>query len=118
MSADGEAGPPAFDDRLMDKLSAHRMRGPLIAVLGRITAEQALALAPAAAYGTNAFAIMVVERPAEFRNVLDVLHQGGWQAVAVAPRTPPAAAWVQFDQDPALPVAHASEVRRGAGVVT
>jgi uncharacterized protein (DUF58 family) len=117
-SADSEPGPPAFDDRLMDKLSAHRMRGPIIAVLGRITAEEALALAPAAAYGTNAFAMVVVERPAESRDVLAVLHQGGWRAVAVAPRTPPAAAWVQFDQEPALPASPASEVRRGAGVAT
>jgi uncharacterized protein (DUF58 family) len=115
---DSQAGPPAFDDRLMDKLSAHRMRGPIIAVLGRITAEEALALAPAAAYGTNAFAMVVVERPAESRDVLAVLHQGGWRAVAVAPRTPTAAAWVQFDQDPALPAAPVSEVRRGAGVAT
>ena len=36
-----DAGPAAFDDRLMDKLSAHRMRGPLIAVLGRISPEEA-----------------------------------------------------------------------------
>jgi len=61
---------------------------------------------------------VVVERPAESRDVLAVLHQGGWRAVAVAPRTPTAAAWVQFDQDPALPAAPVSEVRRGAGVAT
>jgi uncharacterized protein (DUF58 family) len=114
--AGSDQGPPAFDDRLMDKLSAHRMRGPLIAVLGRITKEEAAALAPAAAYGTDAFALLAVERPAEFQDVLDVLRQGGWRAVAAAPKTRLAAAWGQFAQDPALPVAPASEVRRGAGV--
>jgi hypothetical protein len=92
------------------------MRGPLIAVLGRITKEEAAALAPAAAYGTDAFALLAVERPAEFQDVLDVLRQGGWRAVAAAPKTRLAAAWGQFAQDPALPVAPAAEVRRGAGV--
>lgn len=116
MPAGVEQGPPAFDDDLMDKLSAHRMRGPLIAVLGRITAEEAAALAPAAAYGTNSFAILAVERPAEFQDVLEVLRQGGWRAAAVAPVTRLATAWGRFDQEAALPVAPASEVRRGAGV--
>lgn len=110
-----DSGPPPFDDQLMDKLSAHRMRGPLIAVLGRISPEEALALAPAAGYGTNAFAIIIAERPAEFSAVLEALRQGGWRAVAVPPSVPVAAAWGQFDQDVALP-APAAEVRRGAGV--
>src|SRR6476661_7427982 len=111
-----DQGPPAFDDHLMDKLSAHRMRGPLIAVLGRITGEEAAALAPAAAYGTDAFALLAVERPAEFQHVLEVLRQGGWRAVAAGPNTRLSAVWGQFAQDPALPVAPAAEVRRGAGV--
>lgn len=115
-AAGADHGPPAFDDRLMDKLSVHRMRGPLIAVLGRVTAEEAAALAPAAAYCTNAFALLAVERPAEFQDVLEVLRQGGWRAVAAAPRTQLAAAWIQFGEDPAVPVAPASELRRGAGV--
>ena len=113
-----EQGPPAFDDQLMDKLSAHRMRGPLIAVLGRVTPEEATALAPAAAYGTNSFAILAVERPSDFQEVLEVLRQGGWRAQAVAPTTRLGTAWGQLDQDAALPVAPASEVRRGAGVAT
>jgi uncharacterized protein (DUF58 family) len=110
-----DAGPPSFDDQLMDKLSAHRMRGPLIAVLGRISPEEALALAPAAGYGTNAFAIVVVEKPAEYSVVLEALRQGGWRAVAVPPSVPVTAAWGQFDQDVELP-APTAEVRRGAGV--
>ncbi|MHC6591072.1 DUF58 domain-containing protein [Arthrobacter sp. C152] len=111
-----DSAPPAFDDQLMDKLSAHRMRGPLIAVLGRLTAEEALALAPAAAYGTNAFALVVAEKPGDFEDVLEVLRQGGWRAAAVAPHVSVAAAWTQFDQDLALPVAPAADVRRGAGM--
>ncbi len=111
-----DSGPPPFDDRLMDKLSAHRMRGPLIAVLGRISPEEALSLAPAAGYGTNAFAIVVADRPADFDPVLEALRQGGWRAVAVPPSVPVASAWGQFDQDVELP-APAVEVRRGAGVV-
>nr|WP_217509164.1 DUF58 domain-containing protein [Pseudarthrobacter sp. C4D7] len=113
---DEDHGPAAFDDQLMDKLSAHRMRGPLIAVLGRMTAQEAAALAPAAAYGTHAFALLAVERPGEFEDVLEVLRHGGWRAAAAAPKTPLPAAWGQLAQDPALPVAPAAEVRRGAGV--
>jgi uncharacterized protein (DUF58 family) len=110
-----DSGPPAFDDRLMDKLSAHRMRGPVIAVLGRMTPEEALALAPAAGYGTNAFAILVAEKPTDFADVLESLRQGGWRAVAVPPSVAVTAAWGQFDQDVELPVPSA-DARRGAEV--
>jgi hypothetical protein len=76
---------------------------------------EALALAPAAGYGTNAFAIIVAEKPGDFTEVLEVLRQGGWRAVAVAPSVPVAAAWSQFDQELAVP-APSAEVRRGTGV--
>ncbi|MFC9771702.1 MULTISPECIES: DUF58 domain-containing protein [unclassified Pseudarthrobacter] len=111
-----DAGPAAFDDRLMDKLSAHRMRGPLIAVLGRISPEEAIALAPAASYGTNAFAVIVAEKPEDFAPVLETLRQGGWRAVAVPASVGAAAAWGSFDQDVPLP-APAGDASRGAGVV-
>jgi uncharacterized protein (DUF58 family) len=111
-----DSGPPPFDDDLMDKLSTHRMRGPVIAVLGRISALEALSLAPAAGYGTNAFAILVTERPADCEDALEKLRQGGWRAAAVAPAVSVPAAWSQFDQDLALPDTPATEVRRGAGV--
>lgn len=110
-----DSGPPAFDDQLMDKLSAHRMRGPVIAVLGRMSPEEALALAPAAGYGTNAFAIMVADRPGDFGDALEALRQGGWRAVAVPPSVPVTAAWGQFDQDVELP-APSADIRRGAEV--
>ena len=31
-----DSGPRPFDDRLMDKLAAHRLRGPVLAILGTI----------------------------------------------------------------------------------
>ncbi|TNB73706.1 DUF58 domain-containing protein [Arthrobacter sp. BB-1] len=110
-----DPGPEAFDDVLMDKLSAHRMRGPVIAVLGSISRMEALALAPAAGYATNAFAIIATEKPAEYADVLEALRQGGWRAVAIAPSVPVAAAWSQFDQELAIP-APTTDVRRGTGV--
>jgi uncharacterized protein (DUF58 family) len=110
-----DPGPEAFDDGLMDKLSAHRMRGPVIAVLGTISRMEALALAPAAGYATNAFAVIAAEKPSEYADVLEVLRQGGWRAVAVAPSVPVAAAWSQFDQELAIPTPTA-DVRRGTGV--
>jgi len=106
-----------FDDQLMDKLSAHRMRGPVIAVLGKVSPGDAKALAPAAGYGANAFAILVVEKPAEFHEQLETLRRGGWRAVAVTPAVPVPAAWSQFDQGGDALEAAAADVRRGAGVV-
>ena len=58
-----EAGPQPFDDRLMDKLAAHRLRGPVLAILGNLTPAEARALAPAAGFAANAFALVITERP-------------------------------------------------------
>ncbi|MCU1517605.1 MAG: hypothetical protein JWQ75_2326 [Pseudarthrobacter sp.] len=111
-----ESGAAPFDDELMDKLSAHRMRGPIIAVLGRISLAEANALAPAAGYGANAFAMLVTEKPSEFMAELEALRRGGWRAVAVSPSVPVPAAWSQFDQGGAALDSAAADVRRGAGV--
>ncbi|MGP4032542.1 DUF58 domain-containing protein [Pseudarthrobacter sp. 1C304] len=110
-----EAGPQPFDDRLMDKLAAHRMRGPVLAILGNLTPAEARALSPAAGYAANAFALVVTERPGELDEVLGTLRLGGWRAVAAAPSTPLAAAWSAFDDGGAAPLAGAADVRRGAG---
>ncbi len=111
-----DAGPDVFDDQLMDKLSAHRMRGPIIAVLGRISTAEAKALAPGAGYGANAFAIVVSDKPADSEEALEILRRGGWRAVAVPATLPVPAAWSHFDQGGAAPAAAAADVRRGAGV--
>ncbi|RAX47496.1 DUF58 domain-containing protein [Arthrobacter sp. AQ5-06] len=111
-----DAGPAVFDDHLMDKLSAHRMRGPLIAVLGRISPSEARALAPAAGYGANAFAIIVSDRPADSEDSLETLRRGGWRAVAVPASVSVPDAWTHFDQGGAAPATAAADVRRGAGV--
>ena len=111
-----DAGPAVFGDHLMDKLSAHRMRGPLVAVLGRISPNEARALAPAAGYGANAFAIIVSERPADSGDALEALRRGGWRAVAVPASVPVPDAWTHFDQGGAAPSTAAADVRRGAGV--
>lgn len=111
-----DSGPAPFDDGLMDKLSAHRMRGPVIALLGRLSMAEANALAPAAGYGANAFAIIVVERPSEFHEQLEELRRGGWRAVAVSPAVPVPAAWSHFDQGGSALDTAAADLRRGAGV--
>jgi hypothetical protein len=80
-----------------------------------LSAEEAHALAPAAGYGTNAFAVLVADKPAELAPVLETLRQGGWRAVAVPPSAGIAAAWAAFDEDIPLP-AMAADVRPGAGV--
>ena len=111
-----DSDPAPFDDGLMDKLSAHRMRGPVIAVLGRLSMAEANALAPAAGYGANAFAMIVTERPSEFHEQLEELRRGGWRAVAVSPAVPVPAAWSHFDQGGSALDTAAADVRRGAGV--
>ncbi|HYH76472.1 MAG TPA: DUF58 domain-containing protein [Arthrobacter sp.] len=111
-----DSGPAPFDDGLMDKLLAHRMRGPVIAVLGRISMAEANALAPAAGYGANAFAILITDRPSDFHPQLEELRRGGWRAVAVSPAVPVPAAWSHFDQGGTALDTAAADVRRGSGV--
>ena len=111
-----DSGPDVFDDHLMDKLSAHRMRGPIIAVLGRISPAEARALAPGAGYGANAFAIIVSERPADSEEALEALRRGGWRAVAVQASAAVPVAWSYFDEEGAAPATAAADVRRGAEV--
>lgn len=112
-----EGGDSAFDDLLMDKLAAHRLRGPLLALLGSLTVAEAKALAPAAAYGANAFALLVADSSRNHEQVLEILRQGGWRTVAVTSRTPLAAAWAAFDEGGMVAAAAAAmDVRRGAAV--
>lgn len=110
-----DGGPQPFDDGLMDKLSAHRLRGPILAVLGRLAPAEAQALAPAAGYGAHAFALVVTDSPADACPVLEILRRGGWRTVAVSAATPLPAAWSAFDQGG--PAAHpdAGDVRPGEG---
>lgn len=111
-----EAGPQPFDDRLMDKLAAHRMRGPVLAILGNLTPAEARALSPAAGFAANAFALVVTERSRELDDVLETLRLGGWRAVAVTPSASLPAAWAAFDEGGAETLSAATDVRRGAGV--
>lgn len=114
--AGSETGPQPFGDRLLDKLSAHRMRGPVLAILGNLTPAEARALAPAAGFAANAFALVITERVRESDEVLEALRLGGWRAVAVSPSTPLTAAWTEFDEGGGAPLAAAADVRRGTGV--
>jgi uncharacterized protein (DUF58 family) len=112
----GESGQAVFDDRLIDKLAAHRMRGPVLAVLGKISLAEARALAPSAGYAANAFAMVVTDRTAESADVLEALRLGGWRAVSVDAATSLPAAWTYFDEGDATLAAAAADVRRGAEV--
>jgi hypothetical protein len=113
------AGPDSgllpFDDRLMDKLAAHRLRGPVLAILGNLSPGEARALSPAAGFGANAFALVVTEHAQQDAEVLETLRLGGWRAVAVTPTTALPTAWTAFDESQAAPLPDAAEVRRGVG---
>jgi uncharacterized protein (DUF58 family) len=116
----GQAGPETpdspFNDRLMDKLSAHRLRGPLLALVGNLTLAEARALAPAAGYGANAFALVMTDASRN-EEVLEILRLAGWRAAAVTSKTRLTAAWSAFDEGGIVAAADAAmDVRRGAAV--
>lgn len=112
-----EAGPQPFDDRLMDKLAAHRLRGPILAILGNLSIGEARDLAPAAGFGANAFALVITEQAQDSGPVLETLRLGGWHAVAVSASTSLVAAWAAFDQEVAVPPPGTADVRRNAGAM-
>ncbi len=85
----------AFGSGLVDAL-AQRRRGPLVAVLGRLSADDAARLAPVADYATRACAILVTDRLQEAGPALAILHAGGWQAVAATPESDLARTWAAF----------------------
>ncbi|QSZ48210.1 DUF58 domain-containing protein [Arthrobacter sp. D5-1] len=115
--ATADSADAAFDDRLMDKLAAHRLRGPLLALLGTLTPAEARSLAPAAAYGANAFALMVTDSARNNDDVLEILRLAGWRVAVVTSRTQLAAAWSSFDEGGIVAAAgSAMDVRRGAAV--
>jgi hypothetical protein len=90
---------------------------PLLALLGNITVAEARALAPCAAYGANAFAIIVTDHFHNSEPSVEALRHGGWRTVRVTSRTPLASAWSGFDQgEILLAAASAMDVRRGAAV--
>lgn len=106
-----------FNDRLMDKLSAHRLRGPLLAMVGNLTLAEARALAPAAGYGANAFALVMTDASRNNDDVLEILRLAGWRAAAVTSKTLLTAAWSAFDEGGIVAAADAAmDVRRGAAV--
>jgi hypothetical protein len=82
-----------FGDDLLDRLASNRHRGPLIAVLGLLTPEEARSLAAASGYGSAALALIVVDRPAEAAAQLDILRTAGWHAAAASPRSDMPAVW-------------------------
>ncbi|MFJ6536690.1 DUF58 domain-containing protein [Paenarthrobacter sp. NPDC091711] len=115
--AAAETADSPFNDRLMDKLSAHRLRGPLLALLGNLTLAEARALAPAAGYGANAFALVMTDASRNNDEVLEILRLAGWRAAAVTSKTLLTAAWSAFDEGGIVAAADAAmDVRRGAAV--
>ncbi|MDJ0356143.1 DUF58 domain-containing protein [Paenarthrobacter sp. PH39-S1] len=107
------AGPEAWAEPLLDKLSLRRQHGPLIALLGGLSYGEAAALAPAAEYSASAFAIVCTGQPLEAGELLEILRTGGWRAVAVGSGTPLASAWACFDE-PELSGAANGPVRGGS----
>ena len=72
-------------------------KGPLVAVLGQLSTAEARLLAPAAEFGSHAFAVLVTDHPQHARSAMDLLRAGGWRTVAVSPKASLPAAWAYFD---------------------
>lgn len=71
--------------------------GPMIAVLGALTPEDALRLAAASGAYSWACAIIVAERPEDFQVQLESLNAAGWRACAVSPSADLALVWPGLD---------------------
>ncbi|WP_171041289.1 DUF58 domain-containing protein [Sinomonas susongensis] len=93
----GTSGPhtgDGFGDLLLDRLEAHGQRGPIVAVLGRTTADDARVLAPAGTVAERALALVVSDHPGACRGAVEVLRSAGWFAVEATPSTRIDAAWL------------------------
>ncbi|MDO5753375.1 DUF58 domain-containing protein [Arthrobacter sp.] len=96
------AGLPAtgerdFGDALAHKLHRGRRGGPLVAVTGLLSREDARLLAGTADASQTACALLLCHEPEQAVDALKILHSAGWHAVALPKGTPLAEAWLQFD---------------------
>ncbi|GAB3274043.1 DUF58 domain-containing protein [Sinomonas notoginsengisoli] len=90
---EGSGGTEGFSDRLLDRLEGHRHRGPIVAVLGRTTREDARQLATAASFAERALAIIVTPRAGSSREAVEALRDSGWLAIEATPRSSVARVW-------------------------
>ena len=84
----------AFGDLLLDRIEAHRQRGPLVAILGRTSVQDARVLAPAAGSAERALALVVTDRPGACRGAVQTLRAAGWLAVEATAHTRLESAWL------------------------
>ncbi|AMM32136.1 hypothetical protein SA2016_1458 [Sinomonas atrocyanea] len=99
--AEQAAGPAGFSDRLLDRLEGHRHRGPIVAVLGRTTTEQARELASASGFAERALAVVVVPRAGSSRGAVDALRDAGWRAAEATPRASLPRVWAALTAEDA-----------------
>ncbi|MDJ0312360.1 DUF58 domain-containing protein [Arthrobacter sp. H35-D1] len=95
--ASGDALGAAFGDALAHKLHQGRRRGPIVAVTGMLSRDEAQLLASTAKASQSACALVLCREPSQARDALDILHRAGWQAAALTPGTPLVEAWLRFD---------------------
>lgn len=89
-------GSEGFGDLLLDRLEAQGQRGPIVAILGHTTAEDARVLAPAGTAAERALAIVVAERRGACRGAVEALRAAGWFAVEATPATRIQTAWLSL----------------------
>ncbi len=84
---------PAFGESLPGKLHRGRRRGPLVAVVGHLSADEARRLASTGESTQWAAAFLVCYDPAEAAPALDILRRAGWHATTLTPKSSLEAAW-------------------------
>jgi uncharacterized protein (DUF58 family) len=88
-----------FGDLLLDRVEAHGQRGPIVAILGQTSEDDARVLAPAAATTERALALVVSDRPGSCRGAVKALRAAGWLAVEATPRSRVDRAWLALTEE-------------------
>ena len=105
-----------FSELLLDRLDAHRSRGPIVVVLGATDAPAASMLAPAAAFADRALALLVTSRAGASQAAAEVLRDAGWRVAEATPRMAVDAAWLALTvEEPAAPHAPANNPAHARG---
>lgn len=98
-AAPAPSGPAevAFGDGLAAKLHQGRRRGPLVAIVGSLSEDEARLLATVADSTQSAYAIVICYDEAESAESIGRLRRAGWRAAALTPRSSLAQVWTDLD---------------------
>ncbi|POH60708.1 DUF58 domain-containing protein [Arthrobacter glacialis] len=88
-----------FAESLAHKLQQSRRRGPLVAITGTLSAQEALLLAGTSEQSAGAYALVLCHDTADAGEALEILRRAGWQAAALTRHSPVEDAWAQLESE-------------------